>query len=820
MADSRRRSPDSSRRRRSEGRRDSREYNANRSNMPSYYTDQQPQQQQQTPRPYVTQQNSTPQSQHHYEYQQQYQQRQPQSARRSRATSSSSSSGSTNSSSLMDISRFQDTKSFGGVFSTFFRAPSERRRVRRRRSGKKKSRVLYFGNSSSSSVNSDLAYGTGYIRRRRSRDFSQQHTPTHAPVQPATYAAAHHSSPHGQNPSYYQQQQQQQQQPQPQPFFNEPHRPLHAEPQSINPVGVAAAGAAAGVAASAALGLAADYYHPDVQIPSKPATPQRRKTEDEIMAIGRQLSDLAKRQNEEDLRARGVTRPSRKNNMNRGLVYSKPHRDSSDDDSDWESASDDDSSEDSADSEMAYGTVVSQAIRPSTAAMAGAAAIGAAGAAAAFGRHSNNNNSRPGHDNRNVVDPSLFGPYNSLRGMINTPCGFGDERNGAAQHKGPNPLKRSSTEPLGPMHNVYPIPTSDPTRFNVGRDPRHEHTRPAPVPLQHPAPRTPVPDKVFRADKIEDVSRKESARDRSDSSPGFGKMAAGAAAAGVAAAVIGGALTKDKSKDDHEPRDHRNGDDKDREKRSRRADREDEKDTESRKSRPSSQFRDEVDKYARYANERASKSNGDKSSKSRDDKYSQYSDDRASKYDDDRGYKYDDDKSSKSRDSKYSGYADDKASKYDDDKYSKYSDSKSSKRDDKVSKYEDDKYSRSRDDKHSKYGDDKYSKYEDDKYSKYRDDKYSKYGDDRYSKYGEPSKSKDYEEPSHTRDLPALQKLPYESTPTADSSSKAPVDPFQFQVDNFMTPAVSDPARPLTPMVVTVDREPVFDDDSPPHTTR
>ncbi|CAG9970775.1 unnamed protein product [Clonostachys byssicola] len=831
MADSRRRSPDSSRRRRSEGRRDSREYTANRSNMPSYYTDQQPQQQHQQPRPYVTPQNSTPQSQHHYEYQQYSQQRQSQSARRSRAPSSSSSSGSTNSSSLMDISRFQDTKTFGGVFSTFFRAPSERRRVRRRRSGKKKSRVLYFGNSSSSSVNSDLAYGTG-----RSRDFSQQHTPTHAPVQPATYAAAHHSSPHGQNPPYYQQQQQQQQ-PQPQPFFNnEPHRPLHAEPQSINPVGVAAAGAAAGVAASAALGLAADYYHPDVQIPSKPATPQRRKTDDEIMAIGRQLSDLAKRQNEEDLRARGVTRPSRlvsaaakieeyrklrksrKNNMNRGLVYSKPHRDSSDDDSDWESASDDDSSEDSADSEMAYGTVVSQAIRPST------AAIGAAGAAAAYGRYSNNNNnnSRPGYGNRNVVDPTLFGPYNSLRGMINTPCGFGDERNGAAQHKGPNPLKRSSTEPLGPMHNVYPMPTSDPLRFNAGRDPRHEHTRPAPVPLQHPAPRTPVPDKVFRADKIEDVSRRESARDRSDSSPGFGKMAAGAAAAGVAAAVIGGALTKDKSKDDHESRDHRNGDDKDREKRSRRADREDENDTESRKSRPSSQFRDEVDKYARYANERSSKSKGDKSSKSRDDKYSQYSDDRASKYDDDRGYKYDDDKSSKSReksrDSKYSGYADDKVSKYDDDKYSKYSNAKSSKRDDKVSKYEDDKYSKSRDDKHSKYGDDKYSKYEDDKYSKYRDDKYSKYGDDRYSKYGESSKSKDYEEPSNSRELPALQKLPYESTPASDTSSKAPVDPFQFQVDNFMTPAVSDPARPLTPMVVTVDREPVFDDDSPPYT--
>ncbi|CAG9991340.1 unnamed protein product [Clonostachys byssicola] len=106
--------------------------------------------------------------------------------------------------------------------------------------------------------------------------------------------------------SYNYQQQQQQ------PFFtDEPHRPLYTEPESINPVGVAAAGAAAGVAASAALGLAADYDHPEVQIPSKPVTPQRRKTDDEIMAIGRQLAGLAKRQNEEDRRARGVTRPSR-----------------------------------------------------------------------------------------------------------------------------------------------------------------------------------------------------------------------------------------------------------------------------------------------------------------------------------------------------------------------------------------------------------------------------------------------------------------------------------------------------------------------------
>lgn len=83
---------------------------------------------------------------------------------RERAAAYPSSFSSSSSSSYIDISRtFPPNRS--GI-RTFFTAPSEhRRRLRRRRS----SRLFKIGNSSSSSVNSDLAYGTGYIKRPKSR---------------------------------------------------------------------------------------------------------------------------------------------------------------------------------------------------------------------------------------------------------------------------------------------------------------------------------------------------------------------------------------------------------------------------------------------------------------------------------------------------------------------------------------------------------------------------------------------------------------------------------------------------------------------------
>ena len=89
-----------------------------------------------------------------------------------RALSSSASSSSSTSSSLVNVSR-REGGTFG--FRAFFSGTGERKHRRR---VKKKSGFLRFGNSSSSSVGSDLAYGRGYVdrQRRRSRG-SRESTP-------------------------------------------------------------------------------------------------------------------------------------------------------------------------------------------------------------------------------------------------------------------------------------------------------------------------------------------------------------------------------------------------------------------------------------------------------------------------------------------------------------------------------------------------------------------------------------------------------------------------------------------------------------------
>ena len=95
---------------------------------------------------------------------------------RARAPSSSSSGSSSAASSLLDISRHYPSSRYGGFFRAFFRAPSERRRRARRSARANRRRDLYFagGNSSSSSVNSDLAYGHGYIPKMKGRNGSSR----------------------------------------------------------------------------------------------------------------------------------------------------------------------------------------------------------------------------------------------------------------------------------------------------------------------------------------------------------------------------------------------------------------------------------------------------------------------------------------------------------------------------------------------------------------------------------------------------------------------------------------------------------------------
>lgn len=126
------------------------------------------------------------------------------------------------------------------------KAPSERRRRRRRGSGTKKRRGVFFGggsNSSRSSINSDLAYGTGFVKKDKDKSTR----------------------------------------------------------------------AGSSVAGSAVSGAQQQQYQGAIpgRRSSKHLNEKKRdKTDEEILAIGRQLSDLARQSNEEDLRAAGKFRPS------------------------------------------------------------------------------------------------------------------------------------------------------------------------------------------------------------------------------------------------------------------------------------------------------------------------------------------------------------------------------------------------------------------------------------------------------------------------------------------------------------------------------
>ncbi|KAI1423946.1 hypothetical protein F5Y12DRAFT_499381 [Xylaria sp. FL1777] len=429
----RRRSPESSRRRRKE-RRDSREQLQNHpvpASIPPYeesFT--QPHQ-----HPYQASYQQPFQDPYQVSYQSPYQP-EPSLARdrdrdRDRGHSSSFSSttsSSSTSSSLLNIS--QPAKGFG--IGSFF---SGNIRKQRRRIKKKRSKILRFGNSSSSSVGSDLAYGRGYIDRRRSREFSP---------------------PTG-------------------------HRPPERDSD-----------------------------------PGRPRPPKRAQTDEEIIELGRKFAELARQQNTDDLRAAGRSRPStltsaatalnqfrrtNSGNVNKGIGNSKPRRDSSPDDSDWESASsDDESGEDDSDNGLAYGSshhLPSNSEKPPH--------LGASVHPAQTYSQDIPLNRKP-----SLVDPKLFGPINSLRGFVRTPCGF--ERVDRKVVDDVHPHYEPSIAPGEtvvsaegrPMQHVYPVPTSDPSRFDADRGSiisAHQSltssSRPDPVPIQQPKPIAPVYRKVF-----------------------------------------------------------------------------------------------------------------------------------------------------------------------------------------------------------------------------------------------------------------------------------------------------------------------------------
>lgn len=416
--------------------------------------------------------------------------------RRNRHGSRSSSDvsySSSSSSSYLDISRwYPNFGRSGGILKTFFQTPSEhRQRARRRQGGRKKKGILGFGNgSSSSSVNSDMAYGMGFVRKPKSRNFSP--------------------------------------------------RDEHAR--------------ASGRETS----------------DRRPRLP-RRQTDEEIMEIGRKLAKVARDQNMEDLRA-GAKRPAGQvmaaanswdkfhlhntgglAGSSRGLPpsSSQRHDTSSSDDEGWESASEDESSSDES-SGLAYGAVEFDEPLPPKPSVS---------------RQPTSVSVRPPDRKSSAVDPKLFGPFNSLRGIVNTPCGFGD-RNAVYPAPVPSEPYRTSTAESAsiearPLQTVYPVPTSDPELVEAARtsgsvvppQPSYSRDQSYPsgsteaVPIQAPKPIAPFPMHMYEEERIRDESPESRERRRFNPADSKTFVETALVTAGVAGAAVLAAREKNKDKE-------------------------------------------------------------------------------------------------------------------------------------------------------------------------------------------------------------------------------------------------------------------------------
>lgn len=484
--------------------------------------------------------------------------------------------------------------------------------------------------------------------------------------------------------------------------------------------------------------------------------PKREQTDEEIIALGKKFAAIAKHQNTHDLKTSGRTKPAailgavaaihqmqRKSSGKldqRGLGSSRPQRESSPDDSEWESASEDESSSGSSDSGLVYGSaarlpgVFSQPAAPSSDSR----------------YHLGADFNRPLNRKPSLVDPQLFGPINSLRGYVQTPCGFDSVQNTPSNEMPPIP-GTTSFDNL-PLQHVYPIPTSDPGRFDAGRGsvvsvrPDSSSGRPAPVPLQQPKPIVPVPTRVFeaRAENNDPYAKRTSS----------GKVLAGAVATALAGAAAGKALASD-SRDD-----------------------------ESRRSRDDRR-RDEQQEIMPWRVQ----GDGRPADKERRRREREQRD-----LDDPREYAYDSRRQNK-RDDQY------RAEEYSDRRdrpYDKYADQK---RADKYNDIRDRPWDR--DDDRYRAQDNAYGETPDHYQGQFRGDG---------GKSDKKGKGVEYykEAPRYVRSSKTDDDRRVKDS--SDPSEFGPIDPFQSQVadDTFQTPSYQTQKRPLTPNVVSVDREPDF----------
>ncbi|KAK8089828.1 hypothetical protein PG997_004789 [Apiospora hydei] len=290
------------------------------------------------------------------------------------------------------------------------------------------------------------------------------------------------------------------------------------------------------------------------------AAPKREQTDEEILELGRKFAEMARLQNNEDLRAAGRHRPSalvgaaaalshfhRTNSghrLDRGHGSSKPsHKYSEDEDSEWESASEDEEESSEDDLGLAYGSNVNLPTQPQQPVQ-------------------KNNQSelsippeleRPLHRKPSIVDP----PAVRTRELVAWHC--------------PNPLRvdRSTVEdthglPVAPsetvsfegrpLQEVYPMPIPDPSRYDAGRGSivsaiqesgrSRRDPRPEPVPIQQPKPIVPVSSKLYNTTEPDAREYRDSQRTSSS-----GKGITGVAAATIAGAALAGALANERKED-------------------------------------------------------------------------------------------------------------------------------------------------------------------------------------------------------------------------------------------------------------------------------
>lgn len=280
----------------------------------------------------------------------------------------------------------------------------------------------------------------------------------------------------------------------------------------------------------------------------------RATTDAEILAVGAGLAKLARDQNKLDLKAAksgyrsGLVKESSAGHevgwtsSSRGLGPSKiSHGSDTFDEDGWESASDA-GSESSVDSKLAFGG-------------------DSKGGWFGWG----GSRYRPQSRKSSVVDPALFGPANSLNGIVTQPVGFGDVSWSSSSDFGqqgwttPGPIQSAASGSQSSLQHVYPIPTSDPSRFEAARSSvvsgaePYMSSRPAPIPLQQPQPIAPVSQSVYEPSypiRGEPKIMK--------SSSGRSKSLAEAALVGVAGAAVGAAIAserKEKRRDDRDARD-------------------------------------------------------------------------------------------------------------------------------------------------------------------------------------------------------------------------------------------------------------------------